>query len=612
MIKSMQTLTKIIEAKFRESFNISGVSPESPVILVEASKPEFGDYQVNGVMAAAKLQKINPRILAQKIVDNLDLNTIAKKIEIAGAGFINITIDDVYLANYIAGLNAKNKFGLELAVDMPQTVIVDYSSPNLAKEMHVGHLRSTVIGDAIATILEYMGNIVIKQNHVGDWGTQFGMLIAYMIEKAELDASKSGLSTNPENHKSADLVHTIGDLEEFYRNAKVSFDEDKNFADKARYYVVILQNWQNEGAEGIKVFNYWTLFKDASLKHCEEVYNKLNVKLTRDNVAPESMYNDKLDSTIQSLYNNNLIKESNGAKCIFFAEGELSGGESTPFIVQKQDGGYLYSTTDLAAMNYRVHTLKGDRVLYVVDARQAFHFKQLFIAGYKAGFAKDNTILEHTAFGTMMNEDGKPFKTRSGGTVKLIDVINEAILRAKAIVLKRNPDWSEADRESLANKLAIAAIKYADLSKNRTSDYIFSFDKMLAFDGNTAPYLLYAYTRIKSLVKKVNQDASQDLIERNKVNYKIKLTEHKEHKLALHLANFADMLFITANESYPHYLCQYLYNLAGLFMQFYESCPILKAESSDVRFSRLALADLTSEILAVGLNLLGIETVERM
>lgn len=588
----MQTIAKIIEAKFRQVFNKLDIPTNTPILLVEATKPEFGDFQINGVMGIAKQLKLNPRELAQRVIDNFDLKPEISKLELAGPGFINVTLDDNYLAQYISNLTPNNKFGAQLNANEIQTVVVDYSSPNLAKEMHVGHLRSTVIGDSLTSILEYMGHKVIRQNHVGDWGTQFGMLIAYMVESI-------GAGT---------FEHNISDLEEFYRKAKVRFDEDVDFADTARRYVVILQNWQNEGEEGKRVHNYWLRFKNASLEHCQEVYDKLKVKLTQNDTAPESMYNDNLDSVIKQLEHKHLINISEGAKCVFFEEGELPGGEITPYIVQKQDGGYLYSTTDLAAMDYRVNHLNGDRVLYVVDARQSFHFKQLFIVGKKAGYTKDNTSLEHVAFGTMMNEDGKPFKTRSGGTVKLVDLIDEAILRAKKIVAERNPDWSEVDQTNLAHILAVGSIKYADLSKNRVSDYIFSFDKMLAFDGNTAPYLMYAYTRIQSLLKKSEVTINSEFL----AHASIKLEESHEHKLALHLARFTDCLNITAKECYPHYLCQYLYNLSVYFMQFYESCSILRAESTEIKNSRILLANLTAQIIQTGLGLLGIETVERM
>ncbi|HLX54255.1 MAG TPA: arginine--tRNA ligase [Aquella sp.] len=598
----MQTITQILTKQIEPAFAAAGINSSAPIILVEASRPEFGDFQVNGVMAAAKLLKTNPRDLAAQVITNLDLSGIADKVEIAGPGFINISLNNQFLSNFLSELTLTNKFGA--TTDKSQTIVVDLSAPNLAKEMHVGHLRSTVIGDSLARIFAYMGNNVIRQNHVGDWGTQFGMLIAYMQEK-NTDANINQL----EQH------FAILDLEQFYREAKVKFDASTEFAEKAREYVVKLQSGDKT------TLQYWELFTKESQKHCDLIYDKLGIDLGStkpgghyfvDNQVREvssqcgeSFYNNKLSKIVDKLEESNLITVSNGAKCVFFAPGELSGGEETPFIVQKQDGGYLYASTDLAAIDYRVNTLYADKIVYVVDARQSFHFKQLFIVGRKAGFARAQTELIHSAFGTMMNEDGRPFKTRDGGTVKLIDLIDEAVIKAKTLVENLHPEWDEKTRYDLANVLAIGAIKYADLSKNRTSDYVFSFDKMLAFDGNTAPYLMYAYTRIQGVLRKA---AETGIVMADKVIP----VEFAEHKLALHLARFSEILFATAKECYPHYLCQYLYNLAGLFMQFYELCPILKADTTSQQQSRLKLSEITAQILRVGLDLLGIQTVDRM
>lgn len=590
----MKTLATLLENKFRQAFDLVGIPSDTSILLTEATKEEFGDYQVNGAMAAAKALRKNPRELAQQIIDIIDKGDIITKLELAGPGFINITLADNYLGNYVRELSVKNKFGAQLLEDEQQTVIIDYSSPNLAKEMHVGHLRSTVIGDALTNILAYMGDKVIRQNHVGDWGTQFGMLIAYMID----------------NKDDSNFEHKISDLEDFYRKAKVCFDESEEFKAKARQYVVILQNWQNFGFDGEQVYNYWKSLTSASLTYCQSIYDKLGVSLTINDAAPESMYNDRLDEVIKTLSNKHLLQDSDGAKCVFFADGELPGSESSPFIVQKQDGGFLYSTTDLAAIDYRTHILRGNRLLYVVDNRQALHFKQVFNVAKKAGFADADTKLEHIAFGTMMNEDGKPFKTRSGGTIKLADLINEAITRADQLLEERDTTRDGIDKTELAKKLAIASIKYADLSKSRISDYIFSFDKMLAFDGNTAPYLLYANTRIQSLLKKAYTDFGYELNDSS--NYTVIITNALEHKLSLSLAKFADTILLTAKECYPHYLCQYLYNLAGVFMQFYEACPILKETNQDLIHSRLTIVKKVSDIIQVGLNLLGIETVEKM
>ncbi len=604
MDKSDKTINFTLESAFRDAFNQVGIANEIPIRLVDATNPEFGDYQINGVMGAAKSLKTNPRELANRVIEKISLDGVVSKLEVAGPGFINITLDANYLAGFVNSLNEENRFGVNYLDHQKEIVVVDLSSPNLAKEMHVGHLRSTVIGDSLSRIFAYMVDKVIPQNHVGDWGTQFGMLIAYLLEHEPVAQNQ-------------EIIVQIKDLEQFYQKAKRKFDEDGNFANKARDYVVKLQSHDPE------IFSYWYKFREESLKHCEEVYKKLhidepNYRLAKASangshedgyVCGESFYNDRLPQVIEELKHKGLLEESEGAKCVFVSrfakEGEFPGGEETPFIVQKQDGGYLYSTTDLAAVNYRVHDLKAGRIVYVVDARQSFHFKQLFIISKAAGFAKQDSLLEHSSFGTMMNEDGRPFKTRDGGTVKLIDLVNEAINRANNLVKQRNPEWSDKEQMDLAEVLAIGAIKYSDLSKNRNSDYIFSFDKMLAFDGNTAPYLLYAYTRIQSILKKSDEIDIDSCA--------INISNKAEHKLALHLAKFATIIEVASRECFPHYICQYLYDLSGLFMQFYESCPILKVEDITQKYSRLRLAKLTAEVLKHGLNdLLGIHVVDRM
>ncbi|MBP9742542.1 MAG: arginine--tRNA ligase [Burkholderiales bacterium] len=593
----MTTISQTLEAAFRAAFLELKFSANTPVLLADATKPEFGDFQVNGIMGAAKIAKINPRELAQQIISKVNLGPMVEKLEIAGPGFINITLNNEYLAQYVLNLNSNNNYGIDYLQHKSQTVVVDLSSPNLAKEMHVGHLRSTVIGDALARMFEYMGDTVIRQNHVGDWGTQFGMLLAY-LEMYTQEPHNFSDASNLIDMKDAHF--SVNDLERFYQNAKKRFDEDPSFADRARQLVVKLQQKSSD------VLTLWQKFREESLNHCQKVYDQLKVKLSVNNVCGESFYEPYLPQIVDILQAKEVIIESEGAKCVFFAPGELSGKEDTPFIVQKKDGGYLYSTTDLAAINYRVHNLHADRIIYVVDARQAFHFKQLFIVAKKAQLVTQNTKLEHVMFGTMMNEDGRPFKTRDGGTVKLINLVDEAIIKAKNIVTKRNPNWSSAEQDNLAKILAIDAIKYADLAKNRNSDYIFSFDSMLAFEGNTAPYLLYAYTRIQSILRKAQESEIE-------VQPTLVISEMIEHKLALHLTKFADVLNIATNDCYPHYICQYLYDLAGLFMQFYESCSILSADTRQKLHSRLYLADLTAKILKLGLNdLLGIEVIDGM
>ena len=595
----MLTVYHKLESAFRVAFSALGISSDTPIVLVEASHREFGDFQVNGIMSVAKILKVNPRELAKQVCDKVNLLGIATKIEVAGAGFINITLDNNYLSDYILKLSAENKYGVKYLGNQSETVIVDFSSPNLAKEMHVGHLRSTVIGDALARMFEYMGNVVIRQNHVGDWGTQFGMLIAYVIKYID-DFNKLQLSD-------------LSDIEAIYRLSKAKFDEDLIFADLARKCVVILQqnddirvaNYVDESINYDKVYNLWESFRNLSLEHCRAIYKILKINLNDKDIKGESFYNKRLPLIMQRLAEKNLICESNGAKCVFFVDGEISGSEDVPFIVQKSDGGYLYSTTDLAAMDHRVRELKADKIVYVVDIRQSYYFKQLFNVARKAGFASCDTKLEHASFGTMMNEGGKPFKTRDGGTVKLIDLVNEAVFRTKDVINKRNVEWSEVEKDELVQLLAIDAIKYSDLSKNRNSDYIFSFDKVLAFEGNTALYLLYAYTRVQSILKKANSKLV--------VITQLYIIEFTEHRLALHIAKFADMLDLATKECAPHYVCQYLYDLAGLFMQFYEACPILKAENPDISTSRLYLANLTAEILKTGLDsILGITVTDGM
>ena len=451
--------------------------------------------------------------------------------------------------------------------------------------MHVGHLRSTVIGDALVRIYEFLGNKVIRRNHVGDWGTQFGMLTAYLFE------------LNQQDNASIELH----DLEEFYRKSKVRFDQDADFANRAREFVVRLQSGDEQ------VLALWQQFVETSLGHCQEVCDRLGTKLTRADAVGESSYNDLLAPMVSRLMDSGIAIDSEGAKCVFLTPEELGSKDETPFIIQKKDGGYLYATTDIAAVYDRVHNLGADRLVYVIDARQSLHLKQLFVVSKKAGIAPIETKMEHSAFGTMMGEDGKPFKTRSGGTVKLIDLINEAIERAETMIRERNPEWSNEEVTALAKILGVASMKYADLSKNRLSDYIFSFDKMLAFDGNTAPYLLYAYTRINSIFNKAG------LKREDYLGSTIVINEFDEHRLAVHIAKFAEKLHQTAKENYPHYLCGYIYELAGLFMKFYESCPILRSDVSDeVKHNRLALAALAGETLKLSLDLLGIPVVERM
>ena len=630
-------LHQTVEREAAAAFAAAGIA-DSPVVLQPTKNAEHGDFQINGVMGAAKKAKQNPRELAQKVAEALAGNAVIESAEVAGPGFINLRLRPEFLAQNIHAALSDTRFGIA-ETDKPQTVVIDYSSPNLAKEMHVGHLRSSIIGDSISRVLEFMGNTVIRQNHVGDWGTQFGMLVAYLVEQQKDNAA-----------------FELADLEQFYRAAKVRFDEDPAFADTAREYVVKLQGGDET------VLALWKQFVDISLSHAQAVYDSLGLKLRPEDVAGESKYNDDLQPVVDDLVQKGLAVEDDGAKVVFLDEFKNKEGEPAAFIVQKQGGGFLYASTDLACLRYRIGRLKADRLLYVVDHRQALHFEQLFTTSRKAGYLPENVKAEFIGFGTMMGKDGKPFKTRSGDTVKLVDLLDEAIKKA-AIVIKEkshlaqllekiqnafhvdvqlgdlkiklntdeliitlNDNYSAAiplskqftikDANNVteykdvafdnifenSKKIGIGAVKYADLSKNRTSDYVFDWDAMLSFEGNTAPYLQYAYTRVQSVFRKAGEwDAAAPTV----------LTEPLEKQLAAELLKFEDVLQSVADTAYPHYLAAYLYQTATLFSRFYEACPILKAEGA-TRNSRLQLAKLTGDTLKQGLDLLGIDVLDVM
>ena len=567
------------------STSLSSVSGELKcnANVVTTSKPEFGDYQANGAMAIAKKLGSNPRDFAHLVVNDLanKNDPIIAKMEVAGPGFINIHLAATALRDR-ANSVISNIRDLIPPTPNPQRVVVDYSSPNLAKEMHVGHLRGTIIGDCLVRVLERLGHEIIRQNHVGDWGTQFGMLIAYMNE---LRAEQGDLPTQ------------LADLETFYRAAKERFDSDPVFAENSRASVVKLQSGDPEYLEA------WKTFIDESLQHCHKVYEKLGVSLNRENLKAESFYNSELENIVKVLEEKSLLSISDGAKCVFLPQFTGKDGELLPVIVQKSDGGFLYATTDLAAIKYRSFELDVARSLYVVDARQSLHFQQVFAVAKKAKLANEDISLEHITYGTMMGSDGKPFRTRSGDTIKLIDLLDESSKRAFELVTDKNPDLEEASRKLIADEIGIASVKYSELSKNRTSDYIFDWATMLSFEGNTAPYLMYAYARIKSILRKHNLEIGSQKIATSETT--------EERALILKVLQLPEIVAMVAKDCYPNLLCNYLYELAGAFMRFYEACPILKAED-ELRSSRLALAALTAEALQQGLNLLGIEPLEQM
>jgi arginyl-tRNA synthetase len=576
-----QTLLQLLDARVQSALMAAGCAGASANVQ-PSGRPEHGDYQANGIMAAAKSHKLNPRLLAQTVVDHLDLEGIVSRVDIAGPGFINLTIAPDYLSRWVKDALGDNG-GLavpRVTRDAAQCVVIDYSSPNLAKEMHVGHLRSTVIGDALVRILRFVGHKVIAQNHVGDWGTQFGMLTAYMDEAGAAAASDVALV----------------DLEVFYRSAKKHFDDDLVFANRARDYVVKLQHGDP------RVRELWKRFLDVSMKHCEEIYRQLNVGLTRADVHGESAYNDDLPAVVADLQIKGLAVTSGGAQVVYLSEFRDKEGQPAAYIVQKQDGGYLYSTTDLAATRYRVGTLKADRVLYVVDARQKLHFQQVFSVARRAGYVSPEVQLEHVGFGVVLGDDGKPFKTRSGDTVKLAKLLAEATQRAFDLVTEKSPALTEADRRTVARVVGIGAIKYFDLAKNRSTDYVFEWASMLSFEGNTAPYLQYAYTRIRSVLRRAGEWD---------IDAPVYLVEPAERQVALQLARFSDAVLAVAQDALPNYLCAYLYELAAALMRFYEVCPVLGA-IGNARNSRLQLCRLTADTLRTGLGLLGIDVLEAM
>ncbi len=532
--------------RFTEALQEMGVE-NAPVPVSRSARPEFGEYQFNGAMALAKQLKQKPRDIAEKIVETVKLDDIASKLEVAGPGFINVHLNDEWLSNQCELSLTDPRLGI--AKSKEQNIVVDYSSPNLAKEMHVGHLRTTIIGDA-----------VVKE----------------VAETA------------------------LSDLEDFYREAKVRFDEEEGFADRAREYVVKLQGGDAQ------CLALWEKFIDVSIAHSEEVYDKLNVSLTRKDIMGESAYNDDLANVISDLKAKGLAVEDQGAQVVFIPELADKEGNPAVYIVQKSGGGYLYATTDLAAMRYRSGKLNADRTLILTDARQALHFKQTEIVGRKAGFMKEEQTYEHCPFGMMLGSDGKPFKTRTGGTVKLVELLDEAVERAGKLIAERDNDLSEDELKEVARKVGIGAVKYADLSKNRTTDYMFNWDSMLSFEGNTAPYLQYAYTRVKSLFRKAGVDMATMPVD-------INIAEKQEHALAVLLMQFEEVIGTVSREATPHVLCTYLYDVASAFMSFYEACPMLKdGIEPAVRDSRLALSALVAKTLEQGLTLLGIETLEKM
>ena len=582
------TMKKIIRMMLNDALNgwneIDSVCFNQMDYQIDVTKnKQHGDYATNVALIIAKRLKKNPRDIALELVKRINFDSKVNKVDIAGPGFINFFIDHGFVQRQLNDFYINEKYDIQL--NKKQTVVIDYSSPNIAKEMHVGNLRSTIIGDAITRVLDFMGYCVIRQNHVGDWGTQFGMLLAY-FETLKLENKQD---------------FEVKDLEAFYREAKKRFDSDENFALKARTMVVALQSGDTYCVK------LWKELYQISVDYIQNVYAKLGVLLTLEDMKGESTYNDDLPTVIALLEQQHLIVEDDGAKCVFLEEFKNKEGNITPIIVQKKGGGYLYSTTDLAAIRYRVNVLKANRLIYLVDQRQGLHFEQVFLLARKAHFLPNDVEAEHFGFGTMNGEDGRPFKTRTGGTVKLIELLDEAKKRALETVEEKRKDLSKEEKEHIASVIGMSAIKYADLSKNRHSDYIFSFDRMLSFEGNTAPYLLYAYTRCAKLLIKAESivlDWSLCI-----ENYHF---HEKEWVVANKLLQFNTVICSVAKTGMPHLLCTYLYELATAFSSLYENLSIFSEENDDIKVMRLKLVFLTARTLKTSLSLLGINVLEKM
>jgi arginyl-tRNA synthetase len=583
----MKTIYQSIHQAFQKALQ-QILTDESALVdpmLRETTDKKFGDYQSNAAMGLAKKLKKNPRELAQEIIDKLEVTSICSKIEIAGPGFINLHLKTDYLASYLLQIG-DDRLGIE-KTDAPELHVIDFSSPNLAKEMHVGHLRTTITGEVISRIIEFVGHPTRRVNHVGDWGTQFGMLLEYIYRH------------QPEVIKNPDQFE-VKDLESFYKKAKACFD-DEEFADASRKKVVLLQSGDETA---VKV---WRAFLQESLRHCHDLYKVLGVELEDQG---ESFYNDQLPLVVKELQEVGIAQKDQGAVCIFLDGFENRDGNPLPMIIQKSDGGFNYDTTDLAALKYRVQEWQAKKLIYITDIRQAQHFSMLFAASRKAGYADNSTDLEHIGYGMVLGKDRKPFKTRDGNTVRLKDLVSEAVERSRAVVTQsESKNFSPEQQEEVANAVGLAAIKYADLSHNLSSDYVFDWDKMLAMDGNTGPYMLYAYARVRSIGRKAKVDLDTYTID------KLYLSHPTEITLAKMLAKYGDEILAVFKELKPNMLTEYLYVLSKAFSSFYDKktgVPVLTAQTDDERSSRLYLCALTAKALKLGLNLLSIEVVEEM
>ncbi len=575
---------KQIELKLQAAVRVLLPDADTAAVLVRpCPDPKFGDYQSNALMPLAKARRMNPRLLAENVLAKLDVSDVCERVDIAGAGFLNFHLKDSSLAQTLdAAARGEHLFFEKTAA--PKTAVIDFSSPNVAKPMHVGHIRSTILGDCLARALRLLGHRVVTDNHIGDWGTQFGMLLVGW--KRELNST--ALDTD-----------AIGEMERLYKKISAESRENPATLEAARQELVKLQNGD---PENLKI---WRKMIELSKKQFDAIYSRLGVKF--DCTLGESFYNDRLKSSVDELLARGIARESEGAIAVFF--DEIPQLKDKPALVRKSDGGFNYATTDLATLAYRMEKWQPAEIIYVTDGRQQLHFQQIFAAFQKWQSAKPQPAiprLAHVWFGSILGEDGKPFKTRSGETVKLADLLDEAEERAFRIVSEKNSGFLEPQRREIARVVGLGAVKYADLLPNRQSDYVFSWDKMLALTGNTAPYLQYAYARIRSIFRKAQNESAN-----SQPPAALTLSATEEIALAKHLLGFGLALEAVAGEFRPNFLCNYLFELAGKFTAFYENCPVLKADEV-IRASRLVLCDLTAQVLKQGLDVLGIEVVEQM
>jgi len=543
---------------------------------------ERADFQANGALALSKQMGRAPRDVAEEVVAAAVLDDVCSAVEISGPGFINLTLADGFVSDQLAAMGADDRLGVPLTPH-PQTMVIDYSSPNVAKEMHVGHLRTTVIGDSLARVLGFLGHQVLRENHIGDWGTPFGMLIEQLIEVGGSDDAES---------------FSVRDLNDFYAQARQTFDRDPAFAERCRQRVVLLQKGDPE------TMRLWRIFVAESIRHNDEVYEMLGVLLTDDDIVGESFYNPLLALVLVELAAQGLLVKHDGAQCVFPPGFQNRHGDPLPLIVRKSDGGYGYPATDLACIRDRTLRRKATTLIYVVGAEQSLHFRLVFAVAGLAGYLPAPSTAVHVGFGLILGTDGKKLASRSGGSERLIDLLNEAVDRATAALASRPSDLSEADRAAVARSLGIGAVKYADLSTERMRDYVFDWDRMLAFEGDTGPYLQYAHARIRSIFRRGEVGPPEP-------GTRPVVTEPQERALALQLLEFASAVDATAEAYSPAKLCTYLFALATTFTTFYEACRVL-VDHEETRTSRLALCDLTARVLAQGFSLLGMEAPDQM